>query len=79
MYPTDVINPLFFNFSESQSVNEQFEELGYEGTNFIELTGSLLYNLLLIFLTMVVAYIANQAIRTFLSKYQFARKLAIKF
>ena len=38
MYPTDEIYPLFFDFSESECVNEQFEDLGYEGANFVELT-----------------------------------------
>jgi hypothetical protein len=78
MYPTDKIYPIIFNFSESESVNELFEDLGYEGANFIELTGSLLINLLLIFSSRIVLFVTNFTIKKFLSKYQFVRRQAIK-
>ena len=45
MYPTDVIYGWFFDFSDSISPVDQFEDLGYEGANFMDLTGSLLINL----------------------------------
>ena len=51
MYPTDEIYGEVFNFTESESPIEQFEDLGYEGANYMLLTGSLLINLIM--LTMV--------------------------
>ena len=47
MYPTDEIYEEVFDFSESESPIEQFEDLGYEGANFLGLTGSLIINLAL--------------------------------
>jgi hypothetical protein len=48
MYPMDPINEFIFNFTESDSITDNFERLGLEGTNFIELTGSLLVNVILL-------------------------------
>lgn len=45
MYPTDIIFPLFFNFTEKNSPIEHFEVLGYEGSNFVPLTGSAFINI----------------------------------
>ena len=45
MYPTDEIYEEYFNFTESESPIDQLEDLGYEGANFMSLTGSLLINL----------------------------------
>ena len=45
MYPTDKIYPQIFSFSETKSYNLRFEDLGYEGINFIELSGSALINI----------------------------------
>ena len=47
MYPTDEIYAIFFEFSETTSPIEHFEDLGYEGSNFVELSGSTLINLIL--------------------------------
>ena len=44
MYPTDEIYEKVFEFTESKSPVDQFEDLGYEGANFLSLTGSLLIN-----------------------------------
>ena len=47
MYPTDLIYGAMFNFSETDSPYEQFEFLGYEGANFVELSGSAIINICL--------------------------------
>ena len=48
MYPTDWIYESLFEFTESESPIEQFEDIGYEGANFMNLTGSLLINLIIL-------------------------------
>lgn len=58
MYPTDEIFQYVFNFSESETINDQFEDLGYEGANFVELTGSLVINLILIIGSRIFLFIA---------------------
>lgn len=47
MYPTDLIYPVVFNFTDTDSPIEHFEDLGYEGSNFVDLSGSLLINILI--------------------------------
>ena len=53
MYPTDEIYGAIFNFTESESPIDQFEDLGYEGANYLSLTGSLLINLMLLILIVI--------------------------
>lgn len=43
-YPTDDIYEVIFNFTETDSPIKRFEILGFEGSNFICLTGSVLIN-----------------------------------
>lgn len=45
MYPTDIIYGYLLNFTKKDSPNEHFEFLGYEGANFVELSGSTIINL----------------------------------
>jgi hypothetical protein len=45
MYPTDEIFALLFDFTEKDSPIEHFETLGYEGANFVDMSGSLLINI----------------------------------
>jgi hypothetical protein len=47
MYPTDEIYEATFNFTEKDSKIEHFEQLGYEGANFVLMTGSVLINILI--------------------------------
>ena len=47
MYPTDLIYPVVFNFTDTDSPIEHFEELGYEGANYVDMSGSLLINILI--------------------------------
>lgn len=54
MYPTDEIFAAIFHFSKTFSPIEHFESLGYEGSNFIEMTGSLLINLTIAIFTALV-------------------------
>ena len=46
-YPTDEIYEGIFNFTQKDSAIQYFEILGYEGANFITLTGSVLINILI--------------------------------
>ena len=41
MYPTDLIYPVVFNFTDTDSPIEHFEELGYEGANYVDMSGSI--------------------------------------
>ena len=45
MYPSDEIFGLIFEFTEKDSPIEHFETLGYEGANFVLMSGSLLINI----------------------------------
>jgi hypothetical protein len=54
MYPTDEIFEKMFDFGETDSPIEHFETLGYEGSNFIEMTGSLIINIIISILTAMV-------------------------
>jgi hypothetical protein len=53
MYPTDEIFEEMFDFSETDSPIEHFETLGYEGSNFIEMTGSVLINIIIAIVTAI--------------------------
>ena len=59
MYPTDEIFEEVFDFSETESPIDHFETLGYEGSNFIQMTGSVLINILIAAFTAIVVRIAN--------------------
>ena len=74
MYPTDEIFEELFDFSETSSPIEHFETLGYEGSNFIEMTGSVLINISLAITTALILRIVNfLAIKCV--KYRFMRKI----
>jgi len=53
-YPTDEIYEGIFNFTEKDSAIEYFEILGYQGANFITMTGSVLINILIPLITYFV-------------------------
>ena len=59
MYPTDEIFEFLFDFSETISPIEHFESLGYEGSNFIQMTGSLLINIAIAIVTALVMKFLN--------------------
>ena len=75
MYPTDTIYG-YLNITESDSPIEQFEDLGYEGANFINLTGSLIINILVGLLAGVLISVALFFAKK-LYKYEFVRKNAL--
>ena len=77
MYPTDVLFPLIFNFTEKDSPIEHFEVLGYTGSNFVPLTGSSIINIGLALLTGLGALLA-QIFCVLLHRYEFARKAGAK-
>jgi hypothetical protein len=68
MYPTDIIYPLLFNFTEKDSPIEHFEVLGYEGGNFIPITGSAFINIIL---AVLVAIAVNLAQKVCVKLYKF--------
>ena len=57
MYPTDIIFPLIFNFTEKEAPIEHFEVLGYEGANFVPLTGSAFINIGIAVLSALMAQV----------------------
>ena len=67
MYPSDEIFALIFEFTEKDSPIEHFETLGYEGANFVSMTGSLLINICIsVFLSIflrVAEYLAKKLYR----------------
>lgn len=65
MYPTDWIYKAIFNFKDKDSPVEHFEFLGYEGVIFINLTGSIIINLLIP--------------ATFWARQQIVKRLAYRF
>jgi hypothetical protein len=74
MYPTDEIFESIFNFTEKVSPNEHFETLGYEGANFISMTGSVIINILIaITLNSVAVSINKLALNC--SEYSCMRKI----
>ena len=56
-YPTDEIYEGIFNFTSKASAIEYFEILGYEGANFITMSGSVLINILIPLVTYALHYI----------------------
>lgn len=77
MYPTDEIFEEVFNFTETDSPIVHFESLGYEGANFIEMTGSVIINILLAVITAIMVRLANY-IALKLKKFKFIRVLGSK-
>ena len=53
MYPTDFIYDNTFNFKETESINDEFENFGYVGRNSIELSGSLPITLLVFIVSQI--------------------------
>ena len=77
MYPTDGIYSLIFDFTETDSYNSKFEDLGYSGTNFIELSGSALINVCLSILIFALQYM-TKCLCKWLFKYSFIRDISVK-
>ena len=78
MYPTDEIYEKIFNFTSSDSPIEQLEDLGYEGANYMLLTGSLLINLILIILVAFKQYTCLFCAKK-LYRYERMRNYGIKY
>ena len=74
MYPSDIIYGLLFNFTEKESPFEHFEVLGYEGSNFIPLTGSAFINIAIAVFFIIIVLVGNYVCVKFY-RYQFARWL----
>ena len=58
MYPTDEIYGQIFNFTSKPTAIEHFEILGYDGSNFVTMTGSVLINILI----PIITYLMNSVI-----------------
>ena len=68
---------MVFNFTETESAHPKFENLGYEGTNVIELSGSGLISILICILSSISLIILGY-LCTRLFKFAIVRYLAIK-
>ena len=77
MYPTDIIYGLLFSFTEKESPIEHFEVLGYEGSNFVPLTGSALINIALAVILAILVQVGSY-ICVKLYRYQYARWLGCR-
>jgi hypothetical protein len=73
MYPSDEIFGLIFEFSEKDSPIEHFETLGYEGANFVSMTGSLLINIVITIGLSLLLKITD-FICQMLARFKYARK-----
>ena len=71
MYPTDEIFA-YFGFTESETPVEQFEDLGYEGANFLELSGSLIINFCIAIVCWVF-YAVTLKLSKIFYRYEYAR------
>ena len=77
MYPTDLIYGWLFSFTEKDSPYEHFEFLGYEGANFVELSGSAIINIALGIGGSMFLHLVNYVCKKFYT-YPKARRLAVK-
>ena len=77
MYPTDLIYGWLFNFTEKDSPYEHFEFLGYEGANFVELSGSAIISIALGIGGSMFLHLVNYICKK-LYTYRRARRLAVK-
>ena len=68
MYPTEEIFEEYFNFTEKDALNDDYELLGYDSSNFIPLSGSLVINIVIIAVTAIFMLMLNQV---FLRGYRF--------
>ena len=59
MYPSDMIFDSIFSFTSKPSPIEHFENLGYEGANFVMLSGSLLINICISVVLSIVLHIVD--------------------
>jgi hypothetical protein len=76
MYPTDLIYPLVFSFTATNTIIPRFDELGFSGTNFIELTGSTLINIIIAIILLFTFFIFK-AIAFKFYKYKIVRHLGM--
>jgi hypothetical protein len=72
----DNINEFIFNFTETDSINDNFERLGLEGTNYIVLTGSLIINIILL-ISSGLGMKLIQKNCVYFHKYKFARYIGM--
>ena len=77
MYPTDEIFGLMFEFTEKDSPIEHFETLGYEGANFVSMSGSLLINIGISVSLSIFLRISEFVCKKFY-RYRFAREYGSK-
>jgi hypothetical protein len=77
MYPSDEIFSVIFNFTEKDSPIEQFESLGYEGANFVSMTGSLLINIIISVCLSIFLRFLDFCFKQWY-RYKFARKFGSK-
>lgn len=72
----DNINDFVFNFTETESINNNFDRLGLEGTNFIVLTGSLIINMLILIISVYSMKLLSK-VCVYFYKYKVARYIGM--
>jgi hypothetical protein len=63
VYPTDEIYEAIFSFNETESWTDLFDMMGYSGSNFIDLSGSLLITLVIILLNTILRMLVQICLR----------------
>ena len=53
MYPTEDIFEEYFNFTEKDPINDRYEIMGYDASNFVPLSGSLVINIIVMVGTVI--------------------------
>ena len=77
MYPTEEIYEEYFNFTDKDPINDDYELLGYDSSNFIPLSGSLVINFVVIAVTAASLLLIDKLL-LFGYKFYYFRQLAIR-
>jgi hypothetical protein len=74
VYPTEWIYEAIFSFNWTESFTELFEMMGYSGSNFITLSGSLLITLTILFFNAILRTLLQICLKRFYKR-KWARRL----
>ena len=77
MYPTEEIFEKYFNFTEKDALNERYEIMGYDASNFIPLSGSLVINIIIMVGT-VLAIKSLEKVLKWTYRFKYSRILGTK-
>ena len=77
MYPTEDIFEEYFNFTEKEAINDRYEIMGYDSSNFIPLSGSLIINIV-IMVGSVLAIMSLEKLFKWTYRFKYSRILGTK-